>query len=239
MNKFLLPAALLLLSAGNIYADELPLISDLFNITYKGQSLTPDATIEINDFTDASQLFGPNTVIYDADIEVENLDIMPAYINGTLSFAGQPTAKQYEQNRSFWGTPQLCYSVQIGDELPTGNCLLGNPPYNLGNGCVQVPVEGVGTFNWILHVQGANKEATSKYKLTLQAKSAETDGVALSQPITVTLQFSTADSGVDSIDAEADAATEWFDLQGRKVVNPEKGLYILRQGNKVSKRLVK
>ncbi|MCM1368952.1 MAG: hypothetical protein NC204_01115 [Candidatus Amulumruptor caecigallinarius] len=42
--------------------------------------------------------------------------------------------------------------------------------------------------------------------------------------------------GVDGIIDDADnAVKEYYDLQGRRVQNPEKGIYIVRQGGKVSK----
>lgn len=43
-------------------------------------------------------------------------------------------------------------------------------------------------------------------------------------------------SGVEDVMAEdADAPVEWFNLQGIRVANPENGIYIRRQGNKVEK----
>lgn len=46
-------------------------------------------------------------------------------------------------------------------------------------------------------------------------------------------------AGVSNIAVENNAAREYFNLQGVRVANPENGLYIVRQGNKVSKVLVK
>ena len=47
-------------------------------------------------------------------------------------------------------------------------------------------------------------------------------------------------TGIGSIIVPTDnAQIEYFDLQGRKVRNPQSGLYILRQGDKVSKVLVR
>lgn len=43
-------------------------------------------------------------------------------------------------------------------------------------------------------------------------------------------------NGVEDVMAEdADAPVEWFNLQGIRVANPENGIYIRRQGNKVEK----
>ena len=47
-------------------------------------------------------------------------------------------------------------------------------------------------------------------------------------------------SGVEGVVAEtADAEVEYFNLQGVKVVNPENGLYIRRQGGKVEKVVIR
>lgn len=46
-------------------------------------------------------------------------------------------------------------------------------------------------------------------------------------------------SGIDAIEADTNAPVEYYNLQGVRVANPESGLYIRRQGNKVAKILVK
>lgn len=46
-------------------------------------------------------------------------------------------------------------------------------------------------------------------------------------------------TGIGSIVPTVNAETEYFDLQGRKVRNPQPGLYIRRQGDKVSKVFVR
>lgn len=47
--------------------------------------------------------------------------------------------------------------------------------------------------------------------------------------------YRAANGGVENVDVNADAAVEYFNLQGVRVENPANGLYIRRQGNKVSK----
>lgn len=46
-------------------------------------------------------------------------------------------------------------------------------------------------------------------------------------------------SGVAGIKAEENAPVEYYNLQGIRVANPENGLYIVKQGNKVTKRVIK
>lgn len=42
-------------------------------------------------------------------------------------------------------------------------------------------------------------------------------------------------TGLDEVIVDEDAPVEYFNLQGVRVANPENGLYIKRQGNKVEK----
>lgn len=47
------------------------------------------------------------------------------------------------------------------------------------------------------------------------------------------------ESGVAELAAEAEGEVEFFNMQGMRVANPENGIFIRRQGNKVSKVIVK
>ena len=51
----------------------------------------------------------------------------------------------------------------------------------------------------------------------------------------VGVKYVSASTGLAAIAADADAPAEYYDLQGRRVANPSAGLYIVRQGSKVSK----
>ena len=54
------------------------------------------------------------------------------------------------------------------------------------------------------------------------------------------LTWTEASSGVDAVEAaEAEGEVEYYNLQGIRVANPENGIYIRRQGTKVTKVLVK
>ena len=47
--------------------------------------------------------------------------------------------------------------------------------------------------------------------------------------------FSLVTSGIEDVIIEEDAPIEYYNLQGVKVCNPSKGIFIKKQGNKVSK----
>jgi|GEM_PF-1827683 len=53
------------------------------------------------------------------------------------------------------------------------------------------------------------------------------------------IEYTAIETGIDDIEAADNAPVEYFNLQGVRVANPENGLYIRRQGNKVTKVIVK
>ena len=55
----------------------------------------------------------------------------------------------------------------------------------------------------------------------------------------VPIAYEAVSTGIDEIEAAENAPVEYFNLQGVRVANPENGLYIRRQGNKVTKVIVK
>lgn len=53
------------------------------------------------------------------------------------------------------------------------------------------------------------------------------------------VKFASKGAGIDSVVVEEDAPVVYYNLQGVKVANPENGVYIMRQGDKATKVLVK
>lgn len=56
---------------------------------------------------------------------------------------------------------------------------------------------------------------------------------------TITVTTSGVYDSVDEITVDENAPVEYYNLQGVRVANPENGLYIRRQGSKVTKVLIK
>lgn len=68
---------------------------------------------------------------------------------------------------------------------------------------------------------------TGNYKVTFNIKTCE-------------LEFAKAEGdGIEGVGVDANAPAVYYNLQGVQVANPANGLYIVKQGNKVSKVLVK
>lgn len=235
MKKILLTLALA--GAAAFGASAQVAFSNCYTVKYNGNTCAPGEQITCNHFQDLSDLFGDGCGTFECNLDIENLDIMPGYINATLSYSN-PTYAEQQANPWEYGDAQLCYarSATPGGNL-IGNCLLGNPPINCGSGTEMVPAEGAGEFQWQIHLTGANQKYEQTYILTLQA--VEEDGTVVSEAAQFPIFFSTKeDSGVAEIVA-AEGEGVWYDLQGRRVENPAKGLYIYKTANKTVKALVK
>lgn len=58
-------------------------------------------------------------------------------------------------------------------------------------------------------------------------------------PSLYVIEYSQDTSGIESVEADDNAPVEYFNLQGVRVANPENGLFIRRQGNKVEKVVIR
>lgn len=108
---------------------------------------------------------------------------------------------------------------------PTENKIL-----NVGTGTstTDVTTDGTGDKNWkVVTAYVNNTYYVYDLKLDLLNNKLTIDGTNHT-------------TGVESISVEDSVApVEYFNLQGVRVENPENGLYIVRQGNKVSKQLIR
>ena len=89
------------------------------------------------------------------------------------------------------------------------------------------------------HVLSLSKDAHDLKGKTIEYMAVSASGLQSDKGM-----FAVADDGVvtgiEGFEAEAvEAEVEWFNLQGVRIANPESGLYIRRQGNKISKVVVR
>ena len=102
-------------------------------------------------------------------------------------------------------------------------------------------VNAPASFSWNFYdgteidlAQFAGKKVKIGFRYTSTAECAgtwEVDHVVVKAQRIIT--------GITNIEADTNAPVEYFNLQGVRVENPENGLYIRRQGNKVSKVIIK
>lgn len=87
-----------------------------------------------------------------------------------------------------------------------------------------------------VEIEKINKDNCGK-QFTFRAKHASG---AVSDETAFAVNADGTTTGVESVEAEeADAPVEYFNLQGVRVMNPDKGLFIRRQGNRVEKVMMK
>lgn len=147
-------------------------------------------------------------------------------------------AKEYEGKMSFTPVSRNTYRF----EMP--NVDLGTLARAAGNIVVEgvtmtTDDKGVRTFtsenNGDSNVTlNGTIDANNSVNLKLTYKSNDT-----AEPIYLEFNTQKATVGIDGIEADENAQVEYFNLQGIRVANPENGVYIRRQGSKVSKVFVK
>lgn len=217
MKKLLLSSALaaLCLSAG---AQD---FSDLYEVSYNGKAVANGGTINVT------------TPHEDSDYLI-NIDVKPLTtpedddysrkLFGAMMVTTQPTVAQLEAEEG-WGSPSICYVSDKG-----GNCL--NPSFTNP----KIVGEGFPTFEewlqWQIHVYEYTVTDYSRY--LIQMTPFDSDGNELDDVFRCYINIDPTGAGVDDIAAE-NAEAVYYDLTGRKVANPQKGIFIRIQGNKAVK----
>ena len=96
----------------------------------------------------------------------------------------------------------------------------------------EIFLEDDGTYTSVWGKDGANTTLAADFEGTISfTLPASAEGLEV--------KFASKGAGIDSVVAEENAPAVYYNLQGVKVANPENGIYVVRQGSKVSKVLVK
>ena len=208
--------------------------TDAFKVTYNGAEVATGATLictEYEDYTDLDDGYS-----YESKIYVDNMKFGSQTVTGTLLWGSYPTKEEFLSRMDemipgtylpVFGTVQLCNL--------DGNCFgnlsddfIGQGPSTLG----MTP----GGF-WI-HLNQATPELVSEYVLKIESQS-DPEAVFECKIVFARSQEAAeefiAQAGVSAIVDDAEVAPVYYNLNGQRVENPDKGIYIIRQGNKVSK----
>lgn len=190
--------------------------TDIFNVRYDGKPLANGSTIYVS---------GPFADSVETEIEVSPItlpDIETSYMFGSLSSTGNPSYDMITDDPS-WGAPTLCYESDLG-----GSCFMSsftNPNiFGEGNATYDAYIK------WQIHLVNCTTDKVSRYKLELNGE--DNDGQETDDLFTVYIEYDP--SGTNSVAGVVadDNAAECFDLQGRRIAAPARGLYI-RDGKKV------
>ena len=227
MKKFLL---LSILALGGFAANAED-YTDYFSVAYEGKELTPNSTIFCKEYIEQAD----GSLRYEADINViSKLEYdIPLFAN-LVNAEGDNN-----------GVPSLCFNTLAetskGDTFIDSNCFPELP-----NVCLLypeiLPVSGQpSNFIWQAEALNVLPDATCKMVLTFYAcYGDEEDYEKIDESLfTLNIVFSQNDSAVAELETENNETPIYYNLQGVRVSNPAKGLYIIRQGNKTVKSIIR
>lgn len=236
MKKFLLLSALVL---GSLAANA-EKASDFFKVYWDGEEVPNNSQIVCTDYTDSGEKFG---LVYDCNLNFRNVTDEWMVLYAAIGYSDQPTKEQFDAEKNNyidgtyttkWGTPSLCYA-HAGENGDQDNCIVSP-------GKTIMPDSSIENFLWQVHLMQVPAETVAKYTLTVTPCYGDMDDFEEIEgaDYTVTIVFATThEAGVEGVDADINAAPEYFNLQGVRVAEPNDGLYIVKRGNKVSKEIVR
>lgn len=203
---------------------------------------------------------GNNVTITVSNENGEDVDGKTSHVY-TLTFSGAEAGKTYNGylNIEMFGgkltedQPTAIVITPTGDNkctfvLPDLSLDLGNGPASLGK--IEVPDVTITENNGVktyagkvdgMKLMGGAIEADVVLNGTIDAAdkvSMKIDVMWLGNPINVTFTTDKL-AGISDITADDNAEAEYYRLDGVKVSEPTNGIYIRRQGNKVTKVIVK
>lgn len=225
MKKLLLLSALAV-SAMSVNAEG---FGDYYKLLYEGQELTNDQEIVVKNAEYDAEW---QEYSYECVIQIVNMKDEAGKMFGGMYFTGTPTYDEViegmMQDPWTWGMPQIC-----------GEQCFGMTKDYVGEGSYDILPSSAGLEQtWQIHIQSiATDDKISKYDLFFAACDENGERIE-DADISLRLVFGDDGSGVESISV-ADEAPVFYDLQGRMVANPEKGIYIVKRGAKVAKELVR
>lgn len=217
MKKFLLLAAAAVAAFTTQAA-----VSDYLTVTIDGKEVTEGAVFDINEYEDFEALVAGMGYQYVAHIMLTNKTSNDVKNKLVFSYTDHPTEAMALDDPKAWGTLQICFNNMVE-----------------GNSCMPVlevdtTVPANKTASYDLDNKGLSpteREANRKFQVALTVEGST---------LTFFVNYDTegGNSGVTSIVA-GDSEAEYFNLQGQRVDNPEKGLYIVKKDGKTSKMMLR
>lgn len=172
---------------------------------------------------DASE-YEPNEIYLEFDFNIETEDaelkdfVQGHFKHGQLEVLNSSSRDQYELNLN---------PMNIGFKAGENTYRLALSSFNLNNQSQPFDYGNIAygaLYMYFTQIETPFKATMSNPRIMVQK----------------IVPIENVNTGVDDIVTEdADAPVEYFNLQGVRVANPENGLFIRRQGNKVTKVLVK
>ena len=235
MKKTSLLLSLFALGAMTAYAD----YTEYYKVYYNGQEVKNGETIYMAPHSEMD--FGGEKIYsYEANLDFVNQteDWISMWAN--ILYTGLPTQQEAESDIDKWGSCTLCFA-NGGVDGSDNNCVV--PPF------VEImPDETYTGFQWQVHLAMAAETTVSRYQLKTIACYGEPSDIDKNDPseyemedgeFVVTIEFNPDPQAAVGINVADPSKAEYYTLQGVRVSQPEKGIYIVKRGNKVTKEFVR
>lgn len=221
--------------------------SEVATVTYsiKGEApANPSATF---DFTQPSTLqpaLIPPTTTSPSDAQRVKLDNYVFYNNYTLVKFASPVGAQGQNWSQLWNGsdgPQVRVYTNSKITITAAENLTIEKVEFISAGSSYIKIKYNGTLG-SYSVSGATGTWTRGAVNALAAEDRESitfDVTGTSRLNSINVYTNGVPTGVEDVTVDENAPVEYYNLQGVRVANPENGIYIRRQGSKVSKVLVK
>lgn len=232
MKKFLLLSAL-------AFAGLTASANDYFDVKVEGEVIADGETVTIKpEYVEAAPgIYYMQENDLDLNI-VSKKGTMRQVIVATCTDPGNDAVKD-----PCYGMYQICFTQKHGEP---GNCLANSDESTYYTTAATIETD---TFLWQIHAFAntfqTSDPATYFKPMTVRLDMYACDGTAENAKIIEASKYTiystyTFDNKGDGVEVVADdAAAVYFDMQGRKVAQPESGLYIVKRGNKVTKEFVR
>ncbi|MCH5237505.1 MAG: hypothetical protein J1E95_06880 [Muribaculaceae bacterium] len=211
MKKFLLLGTMAAIAATASAAS-----TDYFVVKYNGQEITDGNTIYCNHRI-AGLPFEDN---YSADV-----DFISKEGEQLLVISVGPDTTQPGYDGASWGMPQIC---EGGD---AGNCYANQEYY-----FADISEEG---FIWMIEAIGVEMDVEPIYVVNACIAYGERNDYEIEEDSMMTfyIKYSKTDTKVAGIESDSNEKPVYYNLLGKQVTNPSNGVYIVKQGKKVTKQV--
>lgn len=235
MKKFLLFAALI--------ATAMSAKAQSFTVLHEGEIVANGATVICTTYNDETDETPEDNYgyAYDIVLAIQNDNMDSRDFTGTLLWGSYPTKEQLAEGNEFvgdyqyqkWGAASICNTK--------GTCFTPTDDTNLGKGDVSIPGLSSNT-GFLYHLMSTPPELVSAYKTTIVPVDKPDEifeCTIVYAPTKEAAEEFIANAAVEDVNVAQDAAPVYYNINGMKVANPGKGLYIVKRGAKVTKEIIR
>lgn len=185
-----------------------------------GKEVAPGSRVDITSYIDGVKI--------DPDLEIKS--DQGGFLSATVTNVSAECTPEFDEEEWLTGAKLALQWCAFGDAckiIPVGESLTKTTTLTAGE-LTKMVVD----YGFELGDEQDFSEVTYKGECTVKCSLGGKD-------YELTLYVDSSNAHVGDIMIDNNAPIEYFDLQGRRIANPSQGLYIVRQGNKVTKSIIK